>query len=57
MATGASVTDLPQGEAMVTAAKERWGGAQILLNNAGILRDKSFAEMGMNVSERSWTST
>ncbi|HEX8571655.1 MAG TPA: SDR family NAD(P)-dependent oxidoreductase [Allosphingosinicella sp.] len=45
MASGASVTDAEQVEAMVAAAKERWGGVHILINNAGILRDKSFAKM------------
>ena len=32
---------------MVARAKERWGGVHILINNAGILRDKSFAKMTM----------
>src|SRR3954469_8281322 len=45
MANGASVTDSGQVEAMVAAAKERWGSVHILINNAGILRDKSFARM------------
>jgi NAD(P)-dependent dehydrogenase (short-subunit alcohol dehydrogenase family) len=44
---GASVTDLAQVEAMVADAKARWGGVHILINNAGILRDKSFAKMEM----------
>ena len=30
---------------MVAKAKEAWGGVHILINNAGILRDKSFAKM------------
>jgi NAD(P)-dependent dehydrogenase (short-subunit alcohol dehydrogenase family) len=47
MANGASVTDLAQVEAMVAKAKEAWGGVHILINNAGILRDKSFAKMEM----------
>ena len=45
MANGASVTDEAQVEAMVAAAKERWGGVHILINNAGILRDRSFSKM------------
>jgi NAD(P)-dependent dehydrogenase (short-subunit alcohol dehydrogenase family) len=45
MANGASVTDEAQVEAMAAAAKERWGRIDILINNAGILRDKSFAKM------------
>src|SRR3546814_19361112 len=32
---------------MVAKAKEEWGGVHILINNAGILRDKSFAKMTM----------
>jgi NAD(P)-dependent dehydrogenase (short-subunit alcohol dehydrogenase family) len=47
MANGASVTDLAQVESMVAKAKEAWGGVHILINNAGILRDKSFAKMEM----------
>jgi NAD(P)-dependent dehydrogenase (short-subunit alcohol dehydrogenase family) len=45
MANAASVTDREQVEAMVAAAKERWGSVHVLINNAGILRDKSFAKM------------
>jgi NAD(P)-dependent dehydrogenase (short-subunit alcohol dehydrogenase family) len=32
-------------QAMVAKAKAAWGGVHILINNAGILRDKSFAKM------------
>ena len=45
LANGASVTEYDQMEAMVAQAKERWGGVHILINNAGVLRDKSFAKM------------
>lgn len=45
MPDGGSVTDAEQMEAMVARAKEKWGGVHILINNAGILRDKSFAKM------------
>ena len=45
MADGGSVTEYAQMEAMVARAKERWGGVHILINNAGILRDKSFLKM------------
>ncbi|WNO53048.1 SDR family NAD(P)-dependent oxidoreductase [Stakelama saccharophila] len=45
MANGGSVTDFDQMEQMVAAAKEKWGGVHILINNAGVLRDKSFAKM------------
>ena len=34
-------------QAMVAKAKAAWGGVHILINNAGILRDKSFAKMDM----------
>ncbi|WP_126173652.1 SDR family NAD(P)-dependent oxidoreductase [Altericroceibacterium xinjiangense] len=47
MASGASVTELDQMEAMVAAARERWGAVHVLVNNAGVLRDKSFAKMDM----------
>ena len=48
IASGASVTDLVQIEALVSKVKARWGGVHILINNAGILRDKSFAKMSMD---------
>ena len=47
MANGASVTEFAQVEAMVAAAREAWGGVHILINNAGVLRDKSFAKMAV----------
>ncbi|MFX5809115.1 SDR family NAD(P)-dependent oxidoreductase, partial [Acinetobacter baumannii] len=42
MSNGGSVTEYDQMEAMVAQAKEKWGRVDILINNAGILRDKSF---------------
>jgi NAD(P)-dependent dehydrogenase (short-subunit alcohol dehydrogenase family) len=45
VADGGSVTDYGQMVAMVEAAKARWGRIDILINNAGVLRDKSFAKM------------
>jgi len=45
MSNGASVTEYEQMEEMVARAKEKWGGVHILINNAGVLRDKSFAKM------------
>ncbi len=45
IANGASVTDRDQVEAMIAQARERWGAVHILINNAGILRDRSFAKM------------
>src|SRR5690349_10806193 len=46
-ANGASVTDPEQVEAMVAQARAELGGVHILINNAGILRDKSFAKMAL----------
>ena len=45
IANGASVTDYAAVQAMVQQAIDTWGRVDILLNNAGILRDKSFAKM------------
>ncbi len=45
MSNGGSVTDYDQMVEMVAKAKEAWGGVHILINNAGVLRDKSFAKM------------
>lgn len=47
MANGASVTDAEAIEKMVANVKERWGRIDILINNAGILRDKTFAKMSV----------
>lgn len=45
MANGGSVTDYDQMEDMVAKTKEAWGGVHVLINNAGVLRDKTFAKM------------
>jgi NAD(P)-dependent dehydrogenase (short-subunit alcohol dehydrogenase family) len=45
MSNGGSVTEYEQMVEMVAAAKARWGGVHVLINNAGVLRDKSFAKM------------
>lgn len=45
IADGGNVTDVAAMEAMAAAAKARWGRIDILINNAGVLRDKSFAKM------------
>lgn len=45
MSNGGSVTEYEQMVEMVAKAKEAWGSVHILINNAGVLRDKSFAKM------------
>ena len=48
MAVAASVTDEHAVAQMIEAASDEWGHIDILINNAGILRDKSFAKMTMD---------
>lgn len=45
IAFAASVTDEERVAVMVELARQRWGRIDILINNAGILRDRSFAKM------------
>ena len=45
IADAGSVSVSEQAEAMIQAAHKEWGRVDILINNAGILRDKSFAKM------------
>tara|TARA_B100001029_G_scaffold112570_1_gene92914 strand:+ start:181 stop:1089 length:909 start_codon:yes stop_codon:yes gene_type:complete len=45
MANGASVTDVAQVEEMVKQTMDAYGRIDILINNAGILRDKSFTKV------------
>lgn len=45
IADAGNVAEYAQMEAMVARARETWGGVHILINNAGILRDKTFAKM------------
>lgn len=45
LANGASVTDYAAVQAMVRQAVDAWGRVDVLVSNAGILRDKSFAKM------------
>ncbi|HLK26106.1 MAG TPA: SDR family NAD(P)-dependent oxidoreductase [Caulobacteraceae bacterium] len=45
IADGASVTDEAGVANMVKAAMDAWGRVDILIANAGVLRDKSFAKM------------
>ena len=42
IANGASVTDLAAIQSMVKDVMAKWGRIDVLVNNAGILRDKSF---------------
>lgn len=48
MAAAGSVTDVDAVQAMVEAAMKAWGRIDILINNAGILRDKSFSKMTLD---------
>ncbi len=45
MANGGNVAEFAQMEEMAARAKEKWGGVHILINNAGILRDRTFLKM------------
>ncbi|TFY96933.1 SDR family NAD(P)-dependent oxidoreductase [Ramlibacter rhizophilus] len=45
VADGASVTDFDAVQGMVQRALDTWGRIDVLVNNAGILRDKTFAKM------------
>lgn len=45
ISNGGSVTEFDQMEKIVADAKQKWGGVHVLVNNAGVLRDKTFAKM------------
>jgi len=45
IASTANVTDFDEVEIMVADAMAKWGRVDVLINNAGIIRDKSFANM------------
>ncbi|MET4491249.1 SDR family NAD(P)-dependent oxidoreductase [Bradyrhizobium sp. LA7.1] len=45
IADGADVSNFEQVQAMVEKATAQWGSVDLLVANAGILRDKSFAKM------------
>ena len=46
-AHGANVANFDEVEDMVKQAMAKWGRVDILINNAGILRDKSFSKMDL----------
>jgi NAD(P)-dependent dehydrogenase (short-subunit alcohol dehydrogenase family) len=50
VASGHDCADWQEAGAMVQLAVERFGGLHVLVNNAGILRDRAFA----NMSESEW---
>ena len=52
IANAANVTNLDEVKAMADEAMEKWGRIDVLINNAGILRDRSFGKM----SEGEWDS-
>ena len=47
IAHGANVAKFDDVQDMVAQAMDKWGRVDILINNAGILRDKSFAKMDL----------
>lgn len=47
-AHGANVANYSEVEDMVAQTMERWGRVDVLINNAGILRDKSFSKMSLD---------
>ena len=48
MANGANVANRDDVEQMVQQTMNKWGRVDVLVNNAGILRDKSFAKMDLD---------
>ncbi|MCZ6711616.1 MAG: SDR family NAD(P)-dependent oxidoreductase [Gammaproteobacteria bacterium] len=48
IANGGSVSDRKGASSMVADAMNAWGRVDVLINNAGILRDKSFAKMDLD---------
>lgn len=45
IAVAADVSELQQAQSLIDAAVERWGGIDVLVNNAGITRDGLIARM------------
>ncbi|RBP48323.1 SDR family NAD(P)-dependent oxidoreductase [Arenicella xantha] len=48
LANGANVSDAEQVAQMIEETMTRWGRIDVLVNNAGILRDKTFAKMSLD---------
>jgi NAD(P)-dependent dehydrogenase (short-subunit alcohol dehydrogenase family) len=48
IANGGSVSDRTGAQSMVDDAMNAWGRVDVLINNAGILRDKSFSKMTLD---------
>ena len=48
IANGGSVSDRAGAQGMVDDAMNAWGRVDVLINNAGILRDKSFSKMTLD---------
>ena len=48
IANGGSVSDRAGAKSMVDDAMNAWGRVDVLINNAGILRDRSFAKMTLD---------
>ena len=48
IASGGSVSDRAGAQSMVDDAMNAWGRVDVLINNAGILRDKSFSKMTLD---------
>ena len=48
IANGASVADVAGANSIVNDAIQKWGRVDVVINNAGILRDKSFAKMELS---------
>jgi NAD(P)-dependent dehydrogenase (short-subunit alcohol dehydrogenase family) len=48
IANGASVSDRAGAESIVADAVNKWGRIDVVINNAGILRDKSFSKMELD---------
>lgn len=48
IANGANVSNFDEVQDMVASAMDKWGRVDVLVNNAGILRDKTFAKMSLD---------